>query len=416
MAVKLILLLGKAPELPLKWIRVNDHGQNLASGNASSYPALVSENYLQPGDEIYAFLPGDLTTYRLIPSPPKGRASFKSAAKYLLEDSLAEDIENVHIATSVKDFRSQDGSNETQMGLCLAVAKSIMDQWHDCFAKMDLYPKVLSADFLALPICDTRHDKDCVVIYSDGEMVMVNHHQGGFTAPRDLAQNLLPSVLELWSPDQIEIYENSDEHSLIEQNDACDNIIHQEVDLNILSDLIVKTLQSSTLVPNFLTGAYTRKINWQASLQPWRGAGIAALLLVGIFFVNVIAQSVRTSRNTERFVQLSTQIHQNAFPEASDINAVIHARKVLSTQSRSVGFLSLWQAIGSAIEDQEGIQIDAINFAGPGQEVRLVINMDSYEALEIFKVKLGNKGFRAQEGRINQNRNGQFTGELRVQL
>ena len=131
---------------------------------------------------------------------------------------------------------------------------------------------------------------------------------------------------------------------------------------------------------------------------------------------NWLFDGIRADRSAERFASLSREIHDTAFPGKGSSDPVSHARQILGARTTSIKFLTVWNSIGVALEGETGLQIDSIFYAGPGQDLRLSINMDSIETLESFRTKLNDLGFSSEDGRLNQTRPGQWTGELRVKL
>lgn len=411
MTINIYLLLGETPCKPLTWLRTGEGGRLLAHGTVESFDSFVGQNAegaLYSGTEkLIALLPGELTALQLLSSPPRSKSQRHAAAVYLLEDSLAEDIDNLHVATALRV------EPEPSKGLCLAVSKALMDKWHETFIDSGIFPSLMTADFLAIPVSNEVEDETELAIFTHGNGILVNGGEGGFSLDKQTADLVLSDVIEEWSPDKIMLY--ADVNNL--NFETYEGVInHQQAGLEQLAMLLNKGCDHGSVLPNLLSGSYERAINWQAEFAPWRGIGIAAVLCLAAVFGNWILEGVRADRNAERFTDLSASLHQNAFPSVTDIAPVPHARQLLSGQSSQVGFLTIWLGFADAVSEHEGVQIDGMFFAGNGRDMRVTINVDNQASLNAFKSKLKERGITAEEGRMNRNRNGQFAGELRVAL
>ncbi len=410
MSANLYLLLGDTPDAPLRWLRVNDAGSLLANGIKQNFSAFAQTNIFTGEERLVALLPGELAALRLLPSPPRSRTQFLSAARYLLEDSVAEDIDNLHVAIAT---RNKVGTQSAQAGLCLAVSKSLMEHWHRVFLEEGIFPSLMSVDFLGLPYSNDTSDHLELSLFVHHDGLLANGSSGGLAMDLETAEIVIDDIIEEWSPDHINLYADKNAISL---NDETRVMHHPEANLSTLAALLHQGTVVANAIPNLLTGAFGRKINWRTEIAPWRGIAIAACFCAVAAFGAWALDGIRADRSANRYTDIARDIHQNAFPEVRNVDPVQHARQVLSTQVSDIGFLSIWLGFASAIEQHEGVQVDGFFFAGSGSDMRVTINVESQDSLNAFKATLEESGISAQEGRMNRNTNGQFAGELTVKL
>lgn len=391
----------------MTWLRVDEVGSLLTHGNVAGFSAFLDTNMLGGDEDIIALLPGELIAIRLLDAPPRSKKQLQSAATYLLEDSLAEDIDMLHVATATRT------NGEAPKGVCLAINKSILDAWHDVFTLSGVFPCMLTADFLALPTGNAVANEDILTLFQHKDGILINGPQGGMAIEADTANLVVCDIIEQWSPTSIELY--ADENTFgLEPAEIVTH--HRKGDLRQLAALFHEGLAPIQATPNFLSGKYARKINWQAELAPWRAIGIAATLCLAAFLGGWIADGARADRTASEYKDYTKQIHQTAFPDVSDVEPVQHAREVLSRQATKPEFLSIWLGFADAVSQHDGVQIDGFFYAGTGNDLRVTINADNQPSLDAFKSTLKKRGISAEQGRMNRNRNGQFSGELRVAL
>ena len=245
MTEQIYLLLGVTPSEPLTWMRVDEQGGLRSHGLNVSYQDFAKADIYTGTEKLIALLPGEYTTLRLLPAPPRGRGQLLLAAQYLLEDSLGEDIDKLHVATALRSdtllnvnsdqdtdqsvievgsSESTEGTASTgiqktqtvQRGLCLAVSKTILDPWARIFSQTDTFPDLFTADFMALsiaPMAQTRkgetpvksaHSNLTLFAHQDG--LIAHGLEGGFAIDMHTANEVLDDILERWDAGTISLF------------------------------------------------------------------------------------------------------------------------------------------------------------------------------------------------------------------
>lgn len=463
MSARIFLLLGESPDASLTWLRVSHEGAMMARGESKNYADFAIHVDWNGTDPIIGLLPGELIAYRLLPTPPRGRAQFLSAANYLLEDTLAEDIDNLHVAIARREIsgagqkerqqqgRKQEGQRQEgqrqegrrQEGMCIAISDAIMKRWHESFVDNALFPDILTADFLALPITaptttpitthapavlaadDTHNDDETgisetyaqashltVFIHQDG--LLAHGARGGMAMDKETAILVFDQVIEEWAPHSLTLYAEGIPEGW---NNATHLTLVDNADLTRLGGLLHQGTENKTVIPNLLSGTYGKKVDMFASLKPWRGVGIAASLALVTLFGSWIADGLRQSREADRLASLSQEIHEKAFPSAAGRDPVQHARTVLNQQGSSADFLGLWVRFADAVEKDDSIQIDRFEYIEATGTARVSLQLDSIEQLTTLKAALAENGVKANERQMNKNNNtNKFIGDLTVEL
>ncbi len=396
MSETLILILGHEPEAPVRWAFVKDAeiATTGAGGSAADLHAITER--AAAARMCIAVLPGEQVAMRAIPSPPKNAAKFRAAAAYLLEDELAENLDTLHIATAYRDGAGQ----------ALAVKKSIVDNWQDAFAEAGLTPDILTADFSLLPVSpDTAF-----FVFESLRIVGVGGGEG-FAAERPLADALAKSISTNDQITRIVAYSDGGDEAL---DFAGKEAEWRRADGPVSLFAILEKITEQDRIPNFLHGAYRRKMNWRGAVGAWRRTGaFAAACLVALVAVT-IADGVRSTRLAAAFEDKAAEVHLAAFPDASGVEPVAHARQILSTQAEGPAFLQLSAEFARSLENAGDIQVDRLRYNAARNEFSANLRFGDINDLEAFKKALAARGVIATESGDVRRSGGHYIGELQV--
>ena len=128
-------------EAPFEWVRIN--GQQVDSfGETQS----LDDYPIGDEDEVIGVVPGEWVTSHEVSLPAKTRKQFMTALPYALEDSVTEDVENLH-------FVCPQWKADAEC-LVQVVAKEKMRQWQALANNHRLPIKQLVPDYSLLPFHD----------------------------------------------------------------------------------------------------------------------------------------------------------------------------------------------------------------------------------------------------------------------
>jgi len=156
-------------EAPFEWARVS--GETVqAFGEVPSpddYP-------ITPDDEVVGVVSGEWVTTHRVTIPAKSRKQFNAALPYALEESISEDVENMHFVCS-----SWKAGEESKV---LVVAKDKMLEWQKIATDARLPVKQLLPDYALLPFHDAA---DCSLALTDGVLLANNRNGEGVAIDPD---------------------------------------------------------------------------------------------------------------------------------------------------------------------------------------------------------------------------------------
>ncbi|MAW81207.1 MAG: hypothetical protein CMI63_13290 [Parvularcula sp.] len=391
----LILLAGSTPEAPVQWAFVGESGIIEADTADSVADLAAITDRAAEARSIALILHGECATMRALPVPPKSTAQFRAAASMLLEDELAESLENVHVVTT---------RHESGAGISLAIKKSEMDAWLTALAQSGLSPDILTVDYAVTPMAPGR----AVVIETSDRMMGVVGLKG-FALEKTLAGELLSSLLH--DEELRKIVACTAQRITADERETLEIDQREPMNGEALLGFFAEGLAKA---PNFLQGAYRKRRDWRATAGPWRRAGLLAAASVAALLLVNIAELIRDLRTADRLEEDTLALHQTVFPDAAGVDPRTHARQVLGAGAGGRSFLTISNALADSLEGSSGIQIDRIRYNGARDEYAVNLRFGDISQIETLKRMLEARGLTAAEAGGVRRTGNAYLGELRV--
>jgi len=164
-------------EAPFEWVRMNAK-QVDAFGEVPS----LADYPVGDDDDVIGIVPGEWVTTHRVNLPAKTRKQFNAALPYSLEESISEEVENMHFVCS--NWKAGEEC------IVSVVSKSKMLEWQN-LANENLLPiQQLLPDHALIPFHESA---DCTIALSDG-LLLANHRDGH-------SITIDPDFLEVWLMD-----------------------------------------------------------------------------------------------------------------------------------------------------------------------------------------------------------------------
>jgi general secretion pathway protein L len=165
-------------EPPFEWVRTSAR-QVEAFGEVST----LDEYPLSEDDEIVGVVPGEWVTSHKVGLPAKSKKQFSAALPYALEESISEDVDNMHFVCP-----SWKANAECQV---LVVSKAKMRQWQEIATQHRLPIEQLVPEHALIPFHDAA---DCSIALAD-EQIFANQRSGlGVTIDQDFLEIWMMSI------------------------------------------------------------------------------------------------------------------------------------------------------------------------------------------------------------------------------
>lgn len=389
-----VLKLGQSPGDPVAWGAFTD-GRLAEAGRVASVGALAgATDRFAAAARIIAVLPGEQVALRDIPSPPKQTTKLRAAAGYLLEDELAENVDDLHVVVTT----GLDGAR------AFAISKALIKSWIEAFADAGVAVTGFGVDYALIgggpSVCVVAADRGRIIAARGG---------AGFAAELSLADMIAPSFLQAAGDAAIISY-GAHEHvgrwatAPVERRPLA-----HEADLVALFG---ESLLAKGEHPEFLSGEYRPKRQHSIQLGMWRRpAALAAGLAVALVALGA-SSGLKDWRIAERYETTAESLHKSAFPtyEGGDIRA--HARGLLASGAKTAGFLEMTARLTSGLEAHPGVSIERIRYdAARGQYV-FSIRSTSDSGIEAFRTGLLTSGIEATDNGGYRRTGDQWIGEM----
>lgn len=164
-------------EAPYEWVRINAK-QVDAFGevpNLADYP--IGEE-----DEVIGVVPGEWVTTHRVSLPAKTRKQFNAALPYALEESISEEVENMHFVCG--NWKAGEDA------MVSVVAKAKMLEWQNMANEHRLPIQQLIPDHALIPFHEAAV---CTIALSEDSLLA--HHRDGHGVTID------PDFLDVWLMD-----------------------------------------------------------------------------------------------------------------------------------------------------------------------------------------------------------------------
>ncbi len=396
MSQLLIARLGDNPVDPIAWAAFADDAL-MELGRCPNVETFgdIARSF-DPPARIAAVMRGEAAAVRPLATPSKNAAKFRAAAALLLEDELAEPIEDVHVAIN------QTGGQ----GRAFAVKKDIMRDWVDAFADAGAPLSVLTIDYGGLEGSPERP-----VIFIEPNRMIASVGERGFAADHSIGRAAAKAIMDEREPDSIVAY--GPESWLSKLDETLYEPAGPADDEAMLVSAAAAIAAGSA--PNLLQGAFKPARRRSLEVRRFQRAGLMAASLIGLIAGLVIVDSVRAGRVAARYAEEARALHRAAFPDAADQDPRAHARAALS-QNAGASFLKIAQSLNAALAENDAVAIDRIRFDRDRGQFIFSIRSQSDSDIEAFRNRLEAFGVAATDSSGYRRSGAAWVGEMSVRL
>ncbi len=389
MAEFLVIRLGRTSDDAAEWIAVDNNGTRRggpASGSLEQAAADVA------GRPVIVLVPATDAITTSVSIPIRGGARLRAALPFALEESLAEDVENLHFASGQ---RRDDG----QLPVAV-VSREKMDAWMADLAAAGIEPSQMVPDNYGLAripgTLSLMVDRDCIY-FNDGantEFAMQGVRPSDTLVAAGVLGDLTDEDGDTPEPDGhlVAYCDPADEERFTHDWIALRHELHS-VDINLLADGVLPKLAVTVATGagvNLLQGRYGAKSDYRSQLKPWR---TAAVLLLGLMLVGFVGKTVDYYRLAEeeatlqtRFTEEYRKLRPGDTREVLDpINAVRSIKQGLGAATGPQVFLPSIRQLSEAMAQNSSARIETISYRAGVIDVRItspdVATLDNIQKL-----------------------------------
>ncbi len=421
----LYIRLGSQVDNEISWLIINTVEQEIiASGELANAEQLTTLTDKAEQRLVKVFVPGCDVLLKRLTVPTKSQRAMRSAVPYMLEDELAQDVDDLFFAYATM-ADDEDGHN------CFVAIteRAQMVLWQAWLANADIEAQTIQPDVLAMPYVDGQWSAISLKADSatSNQVVVRLGQWQGFTLDSEAWQFTLQTI---FATEQAQEKEQEEEQA---QNDILINaysdlpsinenaspagftLVKAEADLPLA--LFAQHCQHSNF--NLLQGRFKVKERRSKNLTHWLwAAGFAACALL----LNVSYKSAQLWQLSAQQTHVEAQIiarYKQAFPEAKRVRiGTIKSqlnRKIaqLGGVKEQAGFLSMLSQVQPAFAKVPALKPESLKFDGKRQELRVQAIADDYQHFERFKGALNTTTLTVKQGAQN-NQGDQVTGSFSI--
>lgn len=401
MGETLFIRLGSQVESRIHWlIKINGQEDIIASGELPNASELTQLTEKATAREVVVFVPASDIAIKRIKVPGSSQRAIRLAAPYMLEETLAQDVEQLC-------FAFNDIKQDEQGHNCFVAAfeRKQLEIWLQWLADANIFCKLMIPDALALPV--VPQSSSAVML---GEQVLIRL---GEWQVMSFEANAWPIISQYFKG----LDENEQTiHAYSALSEVPDELtveyLPEELPLAILANNHARKF-------NLLQGEFQVKEKRSADTLNWLWvAGVACFALI----LNFGLKGAELYQLSNQQDVLETEIiekYKTVFPETkrvkiSTVRSQLRQKLAeVGNSDDSAGFLTLLVKLEPALASVPEIKPQTLKFDGKRQEVRMQTIAKDYQYFEKLKVAFEKAGLTVNLGAQN-NQGDQISGSFSI--
>lgn len=366
---------------PVSWLRTGETGASLGDVASGTLEQAAAELSGLPGVTVVVLVPATEVVFTRAAVPGKSRARVLQALPYVLEDQLAEEVEQLHFAAGQRDAEGQLAA--------AVVARSRMDAWIARLSAAGVQPDFMVSEMQLLPYAAQAW---CVLQASGVAVLRTDAQQGCATDVQNLGAVVQAALHEAGAarPERLRLIvmadETAAEGAMVE---GVESLVEVHAGHPLL--LLAKHFDPQTVI-NLLQGAYSKREQIGRLWRPWRVA--AALLAFWLVFeVGVVVfEASRLARVQQQLATDIEQLYRASFPGARKVvNPRVQMQHQLDALRASVGtsksdFLGLLASASTGLRADPAIVLSGISYKE--RQLEIAVEVSDMQALDQLKQRL----------------------------
>lgn len=389
MSERLFIRLGSHQEQACSWLVWSEQEQEIiASGELSDAASLSSLRERAGNRPVDILVPAASMMLTDITVPEKGQRQALKALPFMLEESIAANIDEMHFVVGP---RSGDKLS------VVAVAHEQMQHWLGWLSDAGIKAKRLVPDCLALPLEQCRW---AAMEYGE-ELILRTGEGTGVSLPQSWQAMAVPVLVKgQLSPDDtlglsVAVYSDGVSLPGVEQHS-------QPLELPML--VLAKGILNAPV--NLLTGIYKPRREYSKQLLLWRNSAIICVVALILALVNKGLDIRQLNQATAELNLQSENIFRSVSPNTQRI---VNLRSQMSAelnglqgQGSGAAFFQMLSGLQHAFKQIPDLKPNSLRFEANRNELRMQITAKSYAQIEQFK-DLVAKDFQIDTGAMNSS-------------
>lgn len=410
-----------------KRIRVTGHAEltDLLPQITGTYPESTVTN-------IIALIPGSQVLLKEVPMPSKQSKHIAKAIPYMLEDVLANDIEENFYAIGKASIANADGENKVPVAV---IEKCLMDYWLMQLNKHGIAVDIITTDLLLVPYEEstwtlllgqpsawvrTAFNKGIVINQAALGSLLETTIQAAGKESQHMELKIIETQNNTNQSNESQLNENFSAESSEQayQTGNCKafdfdswqaqlqenslSTTYQCVEYSVFETFCLNYLANSGQpLINFCQGQYRRHSSGLSFNFNWKPPAVLLALLLVIQISGAVYQKIYYQSKADAFKQASIQLYRDYFPESKRIvNVKVQTKTNLQKMSAGSGnndFMRLVYDIGEGLrqiqeKNSATISLARMSFDNKLGDLRVDLLAKDFFELEKYKQALIDAG------------------------
>ncbi len=401
MSETLYIRLGSKVENSIHWLVFSPEQQEIiASGELANANELTELTEKAQTRRVITLVPSCDIALKSLTVPGNSSRAIKLAAPYMLEDDLAQDVDELFFA-----YGNLAKNDQGHNCFIAAVDKQLLQQWQTWLEQADIFCQTMLPDVLALPISE----QGCSAI-ALGEQVLVRLAAWQGQTFDANAWAIVSAQLQQQDDDLVI---NAYSPLPAQENNLAINEQPAELPMALLAQ------HANQQSFNLLQGEFQVKRNHSSALVNWLWVAGLAIFVVLLQFGIKGSQLWQLESQQAAVEQQIIDSYKSAFPttkrvRVNTIKPIVRQKlNELQANADGEGFLTMLAKLKSAFTKVPELRPDTLKFDGKRKEIRIQAVGANYQSFERFKVELEKANLTVTQG-SQSNQGDKVTGSFSI--
>ncbi len=391
------------------WVMVDSGGEIRSQGSGAPGPLaeLAGSPALTDPDRTVLLIPAEFCLAVEIEVPGTRVGQIRRALPYAVEEFLAGDLEETHIATG-PIVRGRPIA-------VVAIDRALLADWVAALRALGINPGVAVPDGSVL----LHGNGDGFRVMFDGARALVATRAHTLAVDVDILPAALASAVELRTEEvDIELINGSlseiQKAEIAQATAAKLSFSSSETEVPTLHSL-ARRFQPGGVLVNVLSGGFAPPRPRNVAWQRWRSVAALLAVWVGIALVGGGARGFWADYRADALAEESEALYRSYFPDDKRVQNVYRqtAARLGSGTDGGPGFVAMLGELTRAVTAAAGTEVRSLAFNGDRTEMNAELAVPGFDRLDGIKGALSGAGWNVEISSAEQQGN-QVYARLRM--
>ncbi len=415
----LFIRLGSQAHNTIHWLVTAETSNNaqeiIASGELNDAQQLGELTSKAEQRQVKVLVPGCDVLLKSLKVPAKSSRAMRLATPYMLEDSLAEDVEQLFFAYA--DLPDDIKGNNCFTAI---VAHKQMEQWLSWLTDAGIYTQYILPDVLAMPHTEEGWSVITLGNTNQEQVIVRQNIWQGFTLDAGIWQ----LQWQAFSTEQSEEIDGSGQPVSVFIEAYSPLAYSEKLNISQKSEELPLALMATNYGSklnrfNLLQGQYQVKENRSNVGRQWLWVAGVAIFALLLSLGHKSTQLWQLNAKQEQVKQSIVSTYKQAFPKTkrvrvSTIKSQLNRElALLGGVGDREGFLAMLAKVQPAFTKVPALKPESLKFDGKRQELRIQATAKDYQVFEQFSIALTAVNLTVKQG-SQSNQGDQVTGSFSI--